>query len=175
MNKIISKLKYMLVEVIPTAVFFFIAFQVIAITRDLMLETHGTYLSTLAATAILALIIGKVVVVVDLSPFMNLFSDKPLIYNVVWKTGFYFLAVLLVRYLEHIVPLVIESGDLVTANRQLFGQEIFWPRFWFVQIWLIVLFFIYCTIREFGRVLGHKRMLRMFFGPSSPHTNQENV
>lgn len=171
MNKIISKLKHMVVEVIPTAVFFFIAFQVIAITRDIMLETHGTYLSTLAATVIGALVISKVVVVVDLLPFMNRFPDKPLIFNVLWKTGFYFFATLLVRYLEHIVPLVIESGDLVTANSQLFGQEGVWPRFWFVQIWLIVLFLTYNTVREFGRVLGRERVLRMFFGPSSPHTS----
>ena len=163
MNAIVSRLKHMVVEVIPTAVFFFIAFEVIAFTRDLMLETPGTFTSTLTATIIGALVVAKVVVVVDMLPFMNRFPGKPLIYNVVWKAGFYFLATLILRYLEHVIPFVIESGDFFMANRQLFGQEGAWPRFWFVQIWLVVLFFMYCTFREFGRVLGRERVLRMFF------------
>lgn len=153
----------MLVEVIPTAVFFFIAFLVIAFTRDLMLETRGTYLYTLGTTAIGALLIAKVVVVVDMLPFMNRFPDKPLIYNVVWKSGFYFLVTLIVRYLEHVIPFIHESGDLVLATRQLFDQDGAWPRFWFVQIWLVVLFFTYSAFREFSRVLGRERVLHMFF------------
>lgn len=164
MDGIVSRLKHMVVEVIPTAVFFFIAFEVIAFTRDLMLETPGTFTSTLTATIIGALVVAKVVVVVDMLPFMNRFPGKPLIYNVAWKAGFYFLATFIIRYLEHIVPFVMESGDLVLATQQLFGQEGAWPRFWFVQIWLAVLFFMYCTFREFGRVLGREKVLRMFFG-----------
>lgn len=168
MSSIVSRLKHIVVEVIPTAVFFFIAFQVIAITRNLVIEAQNTYLYILAVTTIGALLIAKVVVVVDLLPFMNRFPNKPLVYNVIWKTGFYFFATALFRYLEHIIPFVIESGDLVVATRQLFGQEGAWPHFWFVQIWLIVLFFIYCTLREFGRVLGRERVLRMFFGSYTP-------
>lgn len=168
MSSIVSRLKHMVVEVIPTAVFFFIAFEVIAFTRDLMLEPpQGTFVATLVATIIGALVIAKVVVVVDMLPFMNRFLDKPLIYNVLWKAGIYFLATLIFRYVEHIIPFVVESGDLIVANRQLFDQEGAWPRFWFVQIWLVVLFLIYCTLSEFGRVLGREQVLRMFFGASS--------
>ena len=166
MNRIISRLKHMVIEVIPTAMFFIILFLVIAFTRDLMLETQDTFLPNPLKSAISALLIAKVVVVVDLAPFMNRFPDKPLIYNVLWKTGFYFLATMAVRYVEHIYPFFIETGNLVTATRQLFGQEGAWPRFWFVLIWLSVLFLSYRTGREFGRVLGRERVLRMFFGPA---------
>ena len=34
--------------------------------------------------------------------FMNRFPDKPLIYNIVWKTFMYILATLVVRYVENI-------------------------------------------------------------------------
>ncbi len=44
-------------------------------------------------------------------PLMNRFPNKPLIYNVLWKTTVYFVATYFVRYLELFVPLVFEHGD----------------------------------------------------------------
>ncbi|MGC1952010.1 MAG: hypothetical protein WA970_05435, partial [Gammaproteobacteria bacterium] len=117
MSTIGSRLKHELVEAIPPAVFFFVAFHVIAFTRALMLEQHGIRVSTFMAATIAALIVAKVVLIVDLLPFVNRFPEKPLIYNVVWKTVIYLVAALLVRYVEHLIPFVREHGDLALANR----------------------------------------------------------
>lgn len=144
MSSIVSRLKREVVEAIPPAVFFFGAFQVIALTRALMLEQYGIRASTFVAATIAALIVAKVVVIADLLPFVNRFPDKPLIYNVVWKTVIYMVAALLVRYLEHLIPFIREHGDLALANRHLL-DEVVWPHFWFVQIWLLVLFLMYTT------------------------------
>nr|MBS0021514.1 hypothetical protein [Gammaproteobacteria bacterium] len=168
MGTIVSRLKHELVEAIPPAVFFFVAFHVIAFTRALMLEQHGIRVSTFMAATIAALIVAKVVLIVDLLPFVNRFPEKPLIYNVVWKTGIYMVAALLVRYLEHLIPFVREHGDLALANRHLL-DEVVWPHFWFVQIWLLVLFFMYCTLREFVRAVGRERVVQLFFGSSGSH------
>ena len=89
MSGIVARLKHMVVEVIPTAVFFFLSFEVIAFTRDLILEQHGIVMFTMAVRAIGALVVAKVVVVVDMLPIMNRYLDKPLIYNVLWKAGLY--------------------------------------------------------------------------------------
>src|SRR5207249_8019283 len=35
--------------------------------------------------------------------------------------------------------------------------------FWAIQLWLIVLLFVYCALREFVRVVGRREVLRMFF------------
>jgi len=169
MSSILSRLKHELVEVIPPAVFFFVAFHLIAFTRTLMLEQYGIRTSTFVAVTIGALVVAKVVLIVDLVPFVNRFPEKPLIYNVLWKTGIYLVATLLFRYIEHLIPFVREHGDLALANRHLF-DEVVWPHFWFVQIWLLVLFFLYCTMRELIRALGRERVRAMFFGPSRPHT-----
>ena len=169
MSSILSRLKHELVEAIPPAVFFFIAFHLIAFTRALMLEEYGIPTSTFVAVTFGALIIAKVVLIVDLVPFVNRFPEKPLIYNVLWKTVIYQVAALLVRYIEHLIPFVREHGDLALANRHLL-DEVVWPHFWFVQIWLLVLFFLYCTMRELIRALGRERVRAMFFGPSRPHT-----
>ena len=168
MSSILSRLRHEVVEAIPPAVFFFIAFQVIAFTRALMLEQYGIRVSTFVAASIAALVVAKVVLIVDLLPFVNRFPEKPLIYNVAWKTVIYLIAALLVRYIEHLIPFVREYGDLTQANRHLL-DEVVWPHFWFVQIWLMVLFSMYCALREVVRVLGRERVLHMFFGPSRSH------
>lgn len=65
-----SKLKHEFVQVIPPAIFFFIAFQVIAFTQALMLRQYGITVSTFMVATIGALIVAKVVLVVDLLPFV---------------------------------------------------------------------------------------------------------
>ena len=169
MSRVVEKLKHEFSQIIFPTVFFFITFQLIAYTRDLYLEMHGIHVTNVVAAAIGALVVAKVVVVADHLPFMNLFPNKPLIYNIVWKTSIYILATLVVRYVENIFPFVMETRDFVLANHQLL-EAIIWPRFWATQIWLSVLFFIYVALRELVTVLGREEVSRMFFGPIDSRT-----
>lgn len=164
MNVIVSRLKHEFLKVIPAAVFFFIAFQLLALTRALILEEYGIRVTTFVNATIAALIVAKVVLVVDLLPFVNRFPQKPLIYNVVWKTIIYILAALIVRYVEHLLPFIREYGNLALANRHLLDKVV-WPHFWVIQIWLLVLFFMFCALRELIRALGPERVRSMFIGP----------
>jgi len=163
MNKILERLKQEFLGVIPTAVFFFIAFQLLAFTRDLIVQEYDVEISTFLAATVGALIVAKIVMVVDLLPFVNRFPDKPLIYNIVWKTSIYLVAAFLFRYIEYLVPFVLDYGDIAEANRHLLDEAV-WPHFFIVQIWLFVLFFLYCVVTELVRVLGHDRVRSMFLG-----------
>ena len=164
MNSIFARLKHEVVEAIPPAVFFFVAFQLVSFLHALMLREYGVQTSTFVTASIAALIVAKVVLVVDLLPFVNRFPERPLIYNVVWKTSIYILAALLVRSIEHLIPFVREYGNLAVAVRHLV-DEVVWPHFWAVQILLLVLFLMYCSGRELVRVLGRDRVRILFFGP----------
>jgi hypothetical protein len=42
---------------------------------------------------------------------------------------------------------------------------IVWPHFWAIQIILLVLIVMYCTMHELTRVIGKDKVLRIFFGP----------
>jgi hypothetical protein len=106
------------------------------------------------------------VLLADMLPFVNRFPEKPLIYNVVWKTLIYVLAAFIVHYLEHLVPVWWGARDLAGANRQLL-YEIVWPHFWAIQLWLLVLLFVYCAVRELIGVIGPHEVWRMFFGMPS--------
>ena len=151
-------------EVLPPAIFFFIGFHMLSLTRSLMLREYGIHAGAAAGATVGALLVAKVVLIADSFAVINRFPEKPLIYNVAWKTTIYVLAALVVHYLEHLVPVWWRVGDLRTANHQLMG-EIVWPHFWAVQLWLVVLLFMYCAMRELIRAIGPREVKRMFFGP----------
>jgi hypothetical protein len=161
--KLFEKLKHEFLLVLPPTIFFFIAFTLIIATQHLILREYGIPLTGFAAAAIGALLVGKVVLIVDNLPFVNKFPDKPLLYNIAWKSGIYFAAALMVRYIEHIIPFLRQYKDFMEAHRHLLAK-IVWPHFWLIQMWLAVLFFAYCTLRELVRVIGREEIMRIFLG-----------
>jgi hypothetical protein len=163
MSNFFSRVKREIFEVIPAVIFFFIVFELLAFTQTLILHGHGIEVSTFLKAAIAALIIGKVILLTDLLPIMNRFPNRPLVYNIVWKTVIYMVAALLVRYAEHLIPLIFKHKDLVVANNHLL-DEVIWSHFCIVQIWLLICFFMYCTVRELIRILGREKVLSKFFG-----------
>jgi len=150
-------------EVLPPTIFFMITFNIVLLDRALMLREYGLSLTSVAAATVMALLVAKVVLIADKLPFINRFPEKPLIYNVVWKTVIYVAASLLVHYLEHLIRLWWRGGQFLEANQALW-REIVWPHFWAIQLWLTVLIFVYCASRELVRIIGRERITRIYFG-----------
>ena len=163
MSKLFTKLKEELIALLPPTIFFFVALHLVALIRVLMLKGTGIAVSTSWQITLAALILGKAVLLADLLPFINRYPDKPLIYNVAWKTTIYVLISLLVHYLEHLTDFWHKAGSLVAGNQKLFA-EIVWPHFWAIQILLVALILFYCTMHELVRVIGRDKVLEMFFG-----------
>jgi hypothetical protein len=164
MSNALARLEHEFKEAIPPFVFFFVAFHLLALTRTLMQEEYGIEVRTVMSATIGALIVAKVVLLADLLPAVNRFPDKPLIYNIVWKTLIYQTAAIAVVYLERLWDFYREYGSLAAANGHLL-EELVWPHFWAVQIWLMVLFLLYCTLRELVRAFGAARVRALFLGP----------
>jgi len=162
MSGIRGKVLHELGELVPVTLFFLVAFLLLALTQMLLLEVHGIRVVTFFAAAVGALVVAKVVVITDHLPWINRFPDRPLIYNVLWKTAIYFVASLVVRYAEHLIHFWRRMGSLAEGNRQLF-QEVVWPHFWCVQMWLLVLLLLYCSLRELIRAVGRERVVGIFF------------
>ena len=163
MSKLTHSLKHLVREMIPPAAFFFVSFQLLALTRALMLKQYDIEVTTFLAATIGALVAAKVVVLADLLPFINRFPEWPLIWNISWKTGIYMAAALAVRYLEELFHFYRLHRTVWDANRHLLA-EVVWPHFWAIQIWLTVLLLVYCTMQELGRALGRDKVRKMFFG-----------
>jgi hypothetical protein len=165
MSKLFAKLQEEFKALLPPTIFFFVALHLVAFMRVLMLKGTGIATSTSWQVTLAALILGKAVLVADLLPFINRYPDKPLIYNIAWKTTIYVLVAMLVHYLERLVDFWKEAGGLVAGNQKLLA-EIVWPHFWAIQILLVVLILMYCTMHELVRVIGRDRVLEMLFGTS---------
>ena len=162
MPSLAQKLKHELGQLIPVVLFFFIAFQLLALTDALMLEQYGIRVSVFLTATFAALVVAKVVLIADHLPLINRFPEKPLIYNVVWKTSIYFLASVAIRYVERLIDSWRQVASFAAANQRLLDQVV-WPHFWGVQLWLLVLLLLYCALRELVRALGREQIIGMFF------------
>ena len=96
---------------LPPTIFFFIALHLVAFIRILMLKGTGIPFGTSVSVTVAALVLGKSVVIADLLPIINRFPEKPLAYNVVWKTT-------TLRSGSHVRPLPGASRRLLARGRQ---------------------------------------------------------
>ena len=159
-----AKLKEEFFKILPPTIYFFVALHIVMFIRVLMLKGTGVALSSSISIAVAALILGKAVLIADMVPMINRFPNKPLIYNVAWKTLVYWLMATLIHYVERLVDFWRQTGGFVAGNRKLLA-EIIWPHFWAIQIILFVLIAMYCMMHELVRVIGKEKVLRIFFGP----------
>ena len=163
MSKFVSKLKEEVGKIIPPTIFFFVALHVVALIRALMLKGTSIPLASSFVVAVAALTIGKAVLLADAFPLVNRYPDKPLAYNVVWKTLIYFVVATFIHYLENLYDVWRKSASLAAANEKLLADMV-WPHFLATEILLIVILFMYCTIREIIRAIGKDEVRAMFFG-----------
>ncbi len=166
MSKHSGKIKEEFLALLPPTIFFFIALHIVALVRALMVQGTGLPVSSSGQIAVGSLILGKAVLLADLLPAINRFPDKPLAYNVTWKTAIYFVIATFIHYLERLVDFWKHADGFVAANEKLLAT-IVWPHFLGIQIVLLVLILNYCLLRELGRVMGTDKLMVMFFGRSS--------
>ena len=165
MHKVFEKLKEEFFAILPPTIFFFVALHLVTFIRVLI--TRGSNFQPLStmSIAIATLILGKAVLIADMLPPINRYPNKPLAYNIVWKTMIYLLMASVIHYVERLIDFSRQAGALVAGNEKLLA-EIVWPHYFAVEIVLFILILVYCTARELGRVIGKEKLLRLFFGPT---------
>jgi len=163
MKKAFRFIKHEFLETIPATIFFFIAFNLLLVTKAVVLKDYEIPYFDITAALIGALLVAKVVLIMDKVPFINQFPDKPLIYAILWKTLAYVLCALLVRYLENVIPLAFEYGSFSEASKHL-TDKVSWASYFLIQLWLSVLLLLFSALRELVRVVGREKVALMFFG-----------
>ena len=112
-----KKLKEEFFKILPPTIYFFIALHIVAFVRVLMLKGTGISPSTSISIAVLALILGKAVLIADMLPFINRFPKRPLVYNIAWKTLIYVLVSALIHYLGRLYDFARQAGG-IAGKRQ---------------------------------------------------------
>ena len=84
-------------HVVPPTIYFFIAFNLIAFTTNLMIRDYWFHAASFIVASTTALIVGKAVLVADKIRLIDRFRGAPLIQPILYKTVFYSVIVLGVR------------------------------------------------------------------------------
>jgi hypothetical protein len=146
----------------PPTLYFFIAFNLIVFTTNLLVHDYWFGLSGFLIATTTALVVGKSVLVANEIRLIDRFRGAPLIQPILYRTVFYTLIVLVVRILERFIHLAIDNRGFTVA----FGaavDEFSWRRFAAIQIWLFTCFLLYVTATELSALLGEGQLFRLFF------------
>src|SRR6266705_7194357 len=129
MTKLSTTLKEEFFALLPPTIFFFVALHIVTFVRVLMLKGTGISPLSSISVAVASLILGKAVLLADMLPAINRLPNKPLIYNVAWKTLIYLVMSALIHHIERLIEFWRQTGGFLAGNRKLLA-EIVWPHFW---------------------------------------------
>ena len=150
-------------KILPPTIFFFVGFNLIVLTTNLILADYFVAFANFMLATAGALVVGKVVPVVNAMPFLGRYDRAPLIQPILFKTFVYSIAVFLARLLEHFIEFWLIDhnpvGDFLPHMISTFS----WHRFAAIQIWILVLFLIYLTASEFNHLFGERELGRILF------------
>ena len=152
-KKLFEFVKHEFLQVLPPTIYFLCAFNIVALTTSMVLKQFEIHVSAHAVATVLALLVGKVVLVVNKMPLLRKLDGQPLLYPILFKAAVYSVFVLLLRLLEHWIPGLIATGSIAGATGHLI-DGVAWRLFWMGQIWIFVLFIVYTTAAEFIALFG---------------------
>lgn len=164
-------------HLLPPVIYFFIAFNLISFTTHAAVQNLWFDLPGFILASTTALVVAKVVLVVDRVRVIDKFRGGPLIRPILYKSIFYSLVVLIVRIVEKVVEFAIDTGGFGPAFRNLL-LDFTWHRFVAVHLWIFVCFLVYVTATEFNALVGQGQLFRLFFHHRSSEyglTRQQHI
>ena len=162
MANIFAKIGHELKGAIVPIVYFFVMFHLIAFTNALLLESYEITPSRAVLATIGAIFAGKAIVVANKLPFLNLFSGKPLVIGVLWRSLVYgFFAALLFAN-EHVIKSLIEGHGFAGAFEE--TKNISLRHVAANCIWLSLCMLLYNSFAELDRMLGKGALRKAFLG-----------
>jgi len=150
-------------EMLPPTIFFFIGFNLIVLTTNLLLADYGAQFAGFMIATTSALVVGKAVLVANAMRAIRRYDTAPLIRPILFKTFFYWAAVFIVRLVEHWIRYRF-GGEYVFGGFMPHAIATFdWHRFIAIQIWIFVLFLVYVTATELNHLFGEGDLGHILF------------
>ena len=88
-------------EMLPPTIFFFIGFNLIVLTTNLLVADYGAAFGSFMLATGAALVVGKAVLVANAMRSIRHFDRAPLMRPILYKSVFYWGVVFVARLLEH--------------------------------------------------------------------------
>src|SRR5215813_14128977 len=110
MSLSVAKIKEEFRKILVIAVFFSIGFCLIHLSDRLLIAGSGVQIPGITKAIIGGLIVAKVLLIVDVLPFVNAFPHRPVAYNIGWKSSLYVIAGVIFLYVEPFVKSLIRGA-----------------------------------------------------------------
>jgi hypothetical protein len=150
-------------EILPPTIFFFVGFNLVVLTTNLILADYLAAFGNFMVATAAALVVGKAVLVANAMPLVRRYDRAPLIQPILFKTFVYWVVVFIARLLEHFVRFCLIEHNPVGSFLPHMIATFSWHRFSAIQIWILVLFLIYVTASELNHLFGHGELRRILF------------
>jgi hypothetical protein len=161
-------------EALRPTIFFFVGFNFIVLTSNLLVARYLVGLTNFMLTTMAALVVGKAVLVANHLRLLRRYDRAPLIWPILFKTAVYWIVVFLARLLERLVHFVAVERQHPFEFVPYLVTTFSWHRFLAISLWILVLFLIYETATEFSSLFGRGEITRLFFSarPSELQLNR---
>jgi hypothetical protein len=163
LRRIGAKILHELRSALPPTLFFFVGFNFIVLTTNLLVADYATAVSNFMLATMAALVVGKAVITANAMPFLKLFDRAPLIQPILFKTAVYWVATFIARLMERFVHFALVDGNPPGDFPSYLATTFSWQRFSAISLWIFVLFLIYVTAAEFSQLFGPAEMRRLLF------------
>lgn len=146
-------------EMLPAVCFFLVTFHMIALTKAVVLSSHGVTALKASMATIAAMMVAKAILVVDKLPIANLF-DSVVWHNVIWRTFLFYVVAMAFHLLESTVSFYLQPGSNTFVLSEVM-EWVSWQHFAVVQMWLISLLVLFTLVREIVQIVGHDQIVRL--------------
>lgn len=148
-------------QLVPAWLFFFLSFSLLRLTQTAVLEEFGVDVIPPSHVLAGSLIVAKALMTVDALRIFRRLEDRPIIVVALIKTVIYGIVVFFFEYSETLFEF---RGEGISRGSLEFAHRMESLRFWVIQVWLVILLFVYSTLRGFAHRLGRGRFRRLLIG-----------
>lgn len=172
MAGLVAKAHEELRKILVVAVFFSAGFFLIHVSNQLLTEGSHVEIASLARAIFGGLLVAKVLLSVNVLPFVHAFPGKPLLPNIIWKSSLYVAGCVTFVYVEPFLKSVFRGAGVFASHSHAW-QELMLPRTWATLIWVALLMAAFVTLQELSRVIGKEELRHMIFGRREKLGHQE--
>ena len=163
MKAVFAFIKKEFVELLPPTIFFFLVFHIVLFVHALMGKEYGIAVTSSVSAGIGALIIGKSILIADALPLFKWFSQRRLIYNVLWRVVLYMTIFMLFEVLEKMIPLISKEVTVEMAGKHFLGQ-IQHAKFLATFIIITAFLLIYSVATAIIQEVGEAKIVGILLG-----------
>ncbi len=160
-------MKELIKEVAPKVLFFFCAFGLLFLLFKLFVAQYAIEFSVFAKAAAAALILGKVIPLLDWVESGYRFSNYRRIVVILVKTFTYATAVILLGIGERILEAFRKQGSFSAAISFLFANANI-DHFLGLVLMISIVVGVYLTLQEIERAMGEGALFRLLFERPKP-------